>query len=263
MDNTFILKLQNTPTSAISWRMKILMRILKLFNRNNPYFEFSFKKNLLNELYRKQLGLVKRNMLRGNMISVEQGINLYHLLHQVVLMEVPGDIVELGCYEGTTALLLQMTLDQLKSERILHLYDSFQGMPEVNQIDGTRFKKGSLSSSLEVLQSHFNAFNIKLPKIHAGWFKDTLPQSLPEKIAFAHLDGDLYSSIQESLYYVYPRLSPNAIVVVDDYCDPTIHNVNNILPGVKKACDDFLADKPEKITVLLAGCEAHGYFRKI
>ena len=72
----------------------------------------------------------------------------------------------------------------------------------------------------------------------------------------------MYSSIMESLQGVYPRLSKGAVVVIDDYCDPAIHNVNNLCPGVKQACDEFFADKPEKPAVLLAGCETHAYFRR-
>ena len=56
--------------------------------------------------------------------------------------------------------------------------------------------------------------------------------------------------------------NPAGVVVVDDYCDPAVHDVNNILPGVKRACDEFFADKPEEINVLIAGAEAHGFFRK-
>jgi O-methyltransferase len=67
----------------------------------------------------------------------------------------------------------------------------------------------------------------------------------------------------ESLEHVYPRLSRGAVVVVDDYCDPSVLERNNILPGAKKACDEFLAGKPEKMTVLIAGPEAHAYFRKM
>lgn len=102
-----------------------------------------------------------------------------------------------------------------------------------------------------------------MPKIHEGWFADILPTQLPDKISFAHLDGDFYSSILESLIYVYPRLSKGAVVVIDDYCDPKQLDANNILPGVKKACDEFFKDKKEKVSVLVAGCEAHGYFRKL
>jgi O-methyltransferase len=66
----------------------------------------------------------------------------------------------------------------------------------------------------------------------------------------------------ESLECVYPRLSKDAIVIIDDYCDPQIHNVNNILPGVKRATDEFLMNKPEKLVVLIAGNDCHAYFRK-
>jgi O-methyltransferase len=90
---------------------------------------------------------------------------------------------------------------------------------------------------------------VELPTAHPGWFRETLPKELPQKICFAHLDGDFYDSIIESLEH--------------DYCDPSVLERNNILPGAKKACDDFLAGKPEKMTVLIAGPEAHAYFRKM
>lgn len=262
MDNTFILSLQNSAPICLNWRKRFLMTLIKLFNRKNPFFELSFKNHSYNQQFRKKLGLTKQNMLKGNMLSVEQAMNIYHLLVQVLLLNVPGEVVEVGCYEGTTALVMQKTLDQYQSNKILHVYDSFQGLPSTAAIDGTRFQQGSLHASLKKLEDNFNQHHARLPQIHAGWFKDTLPRELPEKIAFAHLDGDLYSSIKESLTFVYPRLSPNAIVVIDDYCDPTVHDINNILPGVKKACDEFFKDKPEQIEVLIAGCEAHSFFRK-
>ena len=128
----------------------------------------------------------------------------------------------------------------------------------------------------------FNRWNLKLPKIHAGWFKDTLPEKIPQEICFAHLEGDLYTSIIESLTGVYPRLKKGAVVVIDDYYDEKIHpeiedalnrnlynkhfgiqtTIPNLLPGVKQACDEFFKDKPEQIIVLIAGCERHVFFRK-
>ena len=54
------------------------------------------------------------------------------------------------------------------------------------------------------------------------------------------MDGDFYTSVRESLEHVYPRLSKGAVVVVDDYCDPAVNPVYESLPGVKRACDDFL-----------------------
>jgi O-methyltransferase len=65
-----------------------------------------------------------------------------------------------------------------------------------------------------------------------------------------------------SLQHTYPRLPPGAVCVIDDYCDPSFSDWN-FLPGVKKACDEFFADKPEKVAPLYAGFAAQGYFRKL
>lgn len=65
---------------------------------------------------------------------------------------------------------------------------------------------------------------------------------LPDETCWAFLDGDLYQSILMSLELVYPRLPPGSAMVLDDYGWDT-------LPGVERACSDFLADKPESATV--------------
>jgi O-methyltransferase len=220
----------------------------------------------------------------SDMISIEQGMNLYHLLTQVVLAGVPGDVVELGSHKGLTAVVLRKTLDQLDSDKALHVYDSFEGLPEVQAEDQpTTLTLGGLSTSPAMLEATFALFEVEPPVIHQGWFADTLPSELPDQIAFAHLDGDLYSSTLESLEHVYPRLSPGAVCVIDDYCDHEVHRtiaealnrsplnrrreitiiILDLLPGVKRACDEFFADKPEELSVLVAGHQCHAYIRKI
>jgi O-methyltransferase len=184
-------------------------------------------------------------------------------LTQAVLLDVPGDVVELGCYEGTTAIVMQKTLEQQRSSRTLHVYDSFAGLPAKSAEDGeTRFQPGDCQTTKERLIRNFQRSGVRLPVIVEGWFADTLPGQLPPRICFAHVDCDFYASVRQSLEAVYPRLAPGGIVVVDDYTDPAILPVNDILPGVKRACDEFLRDKEEEMHVLLAGSGSHGYFRK-
>jgi len=66
-----------------------------------------------------------------------------------------------------------------------------------------------------------------------------------------------------SLEHVYPRLSRGAICVIDDYADPDAYpEAWNKLPGVKQACDEFFADKPEKVSFIYSADMSHGYFRK-
>lgn len=64
--------------------------------------------------------------------------------------------------------------------------------------------------------------------------------------------GDLYASIKDSLELVYPRLAKGAIVVVDDYSDPSRLQRHDLFPGAFDACAEFFADKPETMQILPA-----------
>lgn len=206
--------------------------------------------------------------LKVGMLTREQCLNIYYLLTRVIAMSVPGDVVELGCHEGGAAMLIQRTLDSVSSSAHLHVYDSFAGLPpnaeQDRMADGKFFFPAGteLLAAEERLLENFRAAGLRAPEIHKGWFRETLPQALPERICFAHLDGDLYSSITESLEAVYPRLSTGAIVVIDDYCDPQLFPRRDILPGVRAACADFFANRPESVEALHGGTACHGYFVK-
>lgn len=217
-------------------------------------------------------------------LNIEQGINLWHLLTQVLLLKIPGEVVELGSLTGMTAAVMQRTIEDNGADKKLYLYDSFEGLPSAfAPQDGdcpliaTNFK-----TSPEHTIKRFEEYGLRQPEIVPGWFEDTLPHGLPEQICFAHVDGDLYQSTKTALKAIYPRLAPGAVVLVDDYAEAAMcnriselyrvnsytktngHQVNprDWLPGVRIACDEFLADKPEEMTVLLAGGERHAFFRK-
>jgi len=200
----------------------------------------------------------------GLMTNVEQRMNLYHLLSQVLFYGVPGEVVELGCNQGQSSALIRQIIDHFDPAREFHVYDSFEGLPGVSSADGaTPYSEGQLRTSKDVLAANFERYGLRLPVIHKGWFEDTLPTGLPEQISFAYLDGDLYSSILVSLQHVYPRMSPGAICLIDDYADPEVYpEAWNKLPGVKAACDEYLADKPEKVSFIYSGGMSHGFFRK-
>lgn len=227
---------------------------------------------LVNKVLRR-LGMsvhVSPPVVTGTMTSVEQRINMHHLVSSVLWYEVPGDFVELGCHSGQSAVLFRRLIDHYDPTRRLHVYDSFQGLPSLAVKDGdTPFREGQLAVGTGVLLANFRRAGVEPPVIHKGWFEDTLPDELPDRIAFAHLDGDLYDSIKVSLEYVYPRLSKGAVCLVDDYSDPDLFNAIDPLPGVKRACDEFLADKPERVALLYGGYNSsigfgsHGYFRKL
>jgi O-methyltransferase len=189
-----------------------------------------------------------------DMTTVEQRINYFHLLDGVLFNAVKGDVIELGCFTGQCAVLFQEILQANNSEKKLHLYDSFEKRFTVEDILIRNFRKKGLS----------------LPVIHKGYFETTIPQQLPEHIAFAHIDcgfgGDLMEHKKIMLYClnaIYPRLSQNAVCVLMDYHNPNEDDFAlDANPGVKLACDEFFISKPEKVFSLYGNQYAHGFFRK-
>lgn len=199
-----------------------------------------------------------------NMTTVDRLINLYHLLSQTLVFNVPGEVLEIGCNTGTTSVFFKLIIDNYNKSKNLHVYDSFQGLPERSTFD-KYLNPGECKASIEELKNNFDKYNLSYPHIHKGWFEETLPKDLPSQIAFAYLDSDFYNSIYHSLESIYPRLSKNAIVVVDDYADLKKNpNAWNGLPGVKIACDNFIKDYPESFSILVSDSSdlSMAYLRK-
>lgn len=170
------------------------------------------------------------------MQSVGRIVTLAYHLMQVA--DVPGDVCEFGTHKGYTAVLLTAL-----TRKEVWVYDSFKGSPAHEEaVNEKVFYQGSNKVEPRDIVNAFAEAGVTVPKIIPGWFSEVKPEELPEKIAFAHLDGDFYVSISDSLALVYPRLSQGAVVVIDDYGWDE-------LPGVKLAADEFLKDKPEKVTV--------------
>ena len=203
-----------------------------------------------------------------SMSDIDRLVNLYWALSSVLVAAVPGEVVEIGCNRGQTSVFLRMVMDRFDAERELHVFDSFEGLPAPGPEDrrnGSCLLMEGLcrAAPTDVLES-FARWDLSPPVIHGGWFSDTLERRLPHAVAFAYLDADFYESTRTSLECVYPRMAPGAIVVLDDYADPARNpRAWDGLPGPKHACDDFFADKPERVSVLVGtGTLAFGYFRK-
>lgn len=151
-----------------------------------------------------------------------------------------GEVVEMGCYTGTTSLFLRRILNELGSKKELHVYDSFEGLPDKSLQDsspiGSQFQPGALSATKKELIRNFQRANLQPPIVHKAWFSDLKLEDMPEKICFAFLDGDFYESIRDSLKLISPRLSDDAIIIVDDYTSES-------LPGAKRAVDEWFRDR--------------------
>lgn len=215
-----------------------------LTKREHPAF------GLLPAVPREDDGLVRailqEHPVRGGMSSPSKMYHVLMELYQVICAGIPGHVVELGCFAGETAGQMRRLLMALGQEdRELHVYDSWQGVPEPLAQDIPEdpriggFRKGMCVCARGNFEQHFAREALPLPHIHSGWFAQIPDAEYPQPIAFAFFDGDMYSSIVDSFTKVYSKLARGARIVVDDYeWEP--------LPGVKRGCQDFLQDKPER-----------------
>lgn len=171
---------------------------------------------------------------------------IWRELERVLAAGIPGDIVEFGCYAGTTSLFIRRLLDEKgeSGSRAFHVYDSFEGLPEKGGQDesaaGTAFQPGKLAVSKKEFLHQFRAANLQPPIVHKGWFGQLTDSEVPKKIAFAFLDSDFYESIMDSLKLVWPRMAQGGAVLVDDYG-------REALPGAERAVTIFLKDKRARV----------------
>lgn len=160
---------------------------------------------------------------------------------------VDGDFVELGCYRGDTSLLLAELLVEKSVEKPvkkLWMYDSFEGLPEKSGEDfseiGKDFQRGELAVTKREVKVRFLRAGLPVPIIKKAWFNELIEVDLPERIAFAFLDGDLYESIRDSLRLIEDKMSKGGVIMVHDYD-------NLALPGVARAVDEWLRDRNIKM----------------
>lgn len=176
--------------------------------------------------------------LLSDQIDESELVVIVRELKRIVQDNIAGDVVEFGCYVGTTSVFLAKILQNTNKK--LYLYDSFAGLPEKSIQDnsplGEQFKAGELLATRKQLIKNLQNAKVPMPIIKKAWFSDLIDRDLPVNISFAFLDGDYYDSILDSLLLIEKHLSKGSIIVIDDYG-------NDALPGAARAVDKWLSTK--------------------
>jgi Macrocin-O-methyltransferase (TylF) len=118
-----------------------------------------------------------------------------------------GLILEFGVENGASISFLAG-----RTERALHGFDSFEGLPE--DWAGTYERRGKFSRGGAMPAVPGNV------RLHKGWFDETLPPFLQAEtgpVALLHVDCDIYSSTKTVLEALRSRLPPGSIIVFDEY----------------------------------------------
>lgn len=167
------------------------------------------------------------------LLNYEEAYQIYEAVSRTA--KIDGDIAEVGLYQGGSSKIIC----KAKGDKCLHLFDTFEGLKDVNTIDAT-FKQGQYSCSLESVKNYLKEFNNLY--FYKGFFPDTAGPIVDKKFSFVSIDVDTYNSTKNCIEFFYPRLNRGGILMSHDYFH--VH-------GVRKAFDEFFADKPEVVLQLL------------
>lgn len=161
--------------------------------------------------------------------------HLWDICSQLLKENVPGSFVECGVWKGGSAGIMGLVSKRTAANRTLHLFDSFEGLPEPTIEDGAiaaEYSGGRTSGALVSVNEcraglseaqGFLVQKLKLDtsmlKFHVGWFQDTVPEAAETlgPIAVLRLDGDWYESTKVCLEHLYPLVSPGGVIILDDF----------------------------------------------
>ena len=170
-------------------------------------------------------------------ITPLEAIQLIALVRATV--KLGGCMAEVGVYRGGSARVIRAA-DELRS---LHLFDTFEGMPEPASTDTKQlrggFRGGQFSWSLEDVRNYLA--DCDKVHFHKGLFPATGEAVKDEKFSFVHSDVDLYSSTRAVLEFFYPRMLRGGIIVSHDFAT---------CRGVREAMEEFFKDLPEPVIEL-------------
>lgn len=208
----------------------------------------------------ERFGISKREIWRNfqiytRRVFLKRFLAHYELYQQV--MDLPGDIVELGVYRGAS-LMSWANFMEIRNMGDRHRkvvgFDNFTGFGAMDEKDGKEdarvgkveggFASGTFEEQLRDAISIFDEdrFIPYKPRIHLvkGDIEKTVPEYVKEnpgmRIALLHFDADLYRPTLTALEHLWPLVVPGGIVAFDEYAIPPWE-------GESRAVDEFFAGR--------------------
>jgi O-methyltransferase len=162
--------------------------------------------------------------LRGT--STSEGVYIVHELQRA--LRSGGDVCEFGVAQGATSALLANEIRD--TYRTLWLFDSFEGLSRPSEHDvllddigglgSMAAYEGSMAHGPERVLERLDeiGFPRERAQIVEGYVdRETTRARMPQRVAFAYLDMDLYAPTAAALDLVHERMSVGGRMVVDDF----------------------------------------------
>ena len=186
--------------------------------------------------------------------------NFRSAIERVVADNVLGDVVELGVWRGGACVFAKAVLNTYgQAGREVHLFDVFDSMKLLGYASSQEFG-AKPNNSIDAIRASFEAQELMDTHVHfhEGLFNETTAafrkHHSMKSIAVLRVDGNFYTSYQDSLYNLYELVPVGGIVILDDVLSHT---------SIIEFWNDFTADYDMHEHVhKVPGQEAIGWFRK-
>ena len=241
--------------NSIFKKLGFTIQIIKNSNTYNSFIvDYRFLHSDFTDLHKKILKLVKKK----TMTSPERIYSLIEAIKYISFNNIDGDIVECGVWRGGSMMAVAETLVFLgDNRRQLYLFDTFEGMPDPDEILDIDSKNNSAKkymsdnnksnddfiwaiSNLDEVIKNIDSTNYPSHKIKyiKGKVEDTLPHRDLKKIALLRLDTDWYSSTKHELNTLFHLIEKGGVIIIDDY---------GHWNGAKLAVDEYFKENNIKI----------------
>lgn len=173
------------------------------------------------------------------MIGYKRLTNLEFCVRETIQNGIPGDLIETGVWRGGACIYMRALLKTYEvNNKTVWVADSFEGLPmpspDLFPIDegDKHYTFSELAVPIEEVKSNFIKYGLLDDQVMflKGWFKDTLPKAPIQNLSVLRLDGDMYESTIDALFYLYPKLSIGGYCIIDDW---------GAVPACKKAVEDY------------------------
>ena len=238
--------------------MKFLKKIIKLILEKINYKIVKIDYGYSKLPFVEATDLEKELLLKSgkySMTSLTRRWALIQAIKYVHTKKLEGDFVECGVWKGGNLIIFKSLNENLKINKKIYGYDTFEGMsqPSDHDIDysGKPAKNEWEKNINKNLNYSFNCYagieevNNNLKKnfkniddiiLVKGKVENTLTknENLPKKISILRLDTDWYESTKFGLEILYPKVSNGGILIIDDY---------GFWKGAQKAVDEYFKDQ--------------------
>ena len=141
---------------------------------------------------------------------------LWELVGQ--LDPVPGQLLEVGAWRGGSAAIIAHSACRLQENRRVYVADTFQGVVKASEKDAYYRGGEHADTGLAMVQTFLHNQRLQNVTLLPGVFPDDTGDRIAhERIAFCHIDVDVYESARDVFEWAWTRMNAGAVVVFDDY----------------------------------------------